>query len=95
MWTGNIGVGYLGVQTIMYKISTEWNKSDRQRQISYDITYMWNLKKNGTDTFIYKTEVESHMWKRNLWSPGVGGGRGEEEGDLDWHIHTTVYKTDN
>ena len=24
---------------------TEWNKSDRERQISYDITYMWNLKK--------------------------------------------------
>ena len=21
-----------------------WNKSDRKRQISYDITYMWNLK---------------------------------------------------
>ena len=24
---------------------TEWSKSDRERQISYDITYMWNLKK--------------------------------------------------
>ena len=22
----------------------KWNKSDRQRQILYDITYMWNLK---------------------------------------------------
>ena len=25
---------------------TEWSKSDRERQIPYDITYMWNLK-NG------------------------------------------------
>ena len=25
---------------------TEWSKPDRERQISYDITYMWNLKKN-------------------------------------------------
>ena len=24
---------------------TEWSKSDRERQILYDITYMWNLKK--------------------------------------------------
>ena len=23
---------------------TKWNKSDRERQILYDITYMWNLK---------------------------------------------------
>ena len=24
---------------------TEWSMSDRERQISYDIAYMWNLKK--------------------------------------------------
>ena len=24
-------------------------KSERERQISYDITYMWNLKKNYTN----------------------------------------------
>ena len=23
----------------------EWSKSNEERQISYDITYMWNLKK--------------------------------------------------
>ena len=33
---------------------TKWNKSDRERQISYDITYMWNLKNNKYQ-FIYKT----------------------------------------
>ena len=30
-----------------------------QRQISYDITYMWNLK-NDTNELIYKTEIASH-----------------------------------
>ena len=30
----------------------------RQRQISHDITYMWNLK-NSTSEFIYKTETDS------------------------------------
>ena len=31
-----------------------------QRQIAYDITYMWNLK-NGTRELIYKTEIESQI----------------------------------
>ena len=39
-------------------------KEDRERQIPYDITYMWNLKK-GTNDFTYKTEVDSQMQKTN------------------------------
>ena len=39
---------------------TKWSKSDRERQISYDIAYMWNIKvKNGTDELIYKRETDS------------------------------------
>ena len=38
---------------------TEWSKSDRERQISYDIAYMWNVKKNGTNELIFKTEIDS------------------------------------
>ena len=34
------------------------NKSERERQIPYDITYMWNLK-HGTNEPIYKTETDS------------------------------------
>ena len=32
----------------------------RERQISYDITYMWNLKNNKTEFFFffYKTEID-------------------------------------
>ena len=37
---------------------TKWSKSDRERQISYDITYMWNLK-NDTNEIIYKIETNS------------------------------------
>ena len=33
-------------------------KSERERQIPYDITYTWNLK-FGTDESIYKTETDS------------------------------------
>ena len=37
---------------------TKGGKSDRERQTSYDITYMWNLK-NDTNELIYKTEIDS------------------------------------
>ena len=55
---------------------TKWSKSDRERQISYDITYMWNLKKK-----LYKwtyrqnrnrfTELEN---KLRVMGEGSGGG---------------------
>ena len=37
---------------------TKWSKPDRERQMSYDITHMWNLK-NDTDELIYETETDS------------------------------------
>ena len=37
---------------------TKWSKSERQRRIPYDITYMWNLKYD-TNELIYKTETDS------------------------------------
>ena len=35
-----------------------------ERRISYDATYMWNLK-SYTDELIYKAEMESQMQKTN------------------------------
>ena len=32
------------------------SKSDREGEILYDIPYMWNLKRNDTNEFTYKTE---------------------------------------
>ena len=37
---------------------TKCNKSERERQIPYDITYMWNLKYD-TNELIYETETDS------------------------------------
>ena len=34
-------------------------KSDREREISYNIAYMRNLKRNYTNECIYNTEVDS------------------------------------
>ena len=54
---------------------TKWSKSDGERQISCDITYMWNLKKYDTNELIYKTETDSQTSKTNLRLP-----KGKSEG---------------
>ena len=36
---------------------TKWGKSERERQVSYDITYMWNLNYD-TDELIYEIETD-------------------------------------
>ena len=46
-----------------------------QTQTSYDIIYMWTLKKNDTNELIYKTEIDSQTWKTNLWLPTGKGER--------------------
>ena len=40
------------------------------------ISHMWNLK-YGKNEPIYRTEIDSHTWKRDLWLPG---GRREGAG---------------
>ena len=42
-------------------IILKWSKLDRGGKISYDITYMWNLKKKRVQINIYKTEIELQM----------------------------------
>ena len=54
----------------------KWNKSDRKRQMLYDLPYMWNLK-NDTNELTYKTETVSQTSKTNLWLPN--GECGAEE----------------
>ena len=41
----------------MFKYHTNWNKVDRERQVTYDITYVWTLIKNDTNELIYKIET--------------------------------------
>ena len=35
------------------EIQTKWSKSDREKQTSYGITYMWNLKKKKRSKWTY------------------------------------------
>ena len=60
----------------------------RERQLSYDITYMWNLEKNYTSELVYKTETDLQLPK------GKPGRQGyvRSLGLINTH---TLYKTDN
>ena len=63
--------------------------SDRERQISYDTPYMWNLKR-CTNQLIYKTETDSQTQETNLQLPKRKGWRGDKLGVWGLHIHTTI-----
>ena len=39
----------------------KWSQSDRERQIAYDILYIWNLKKWYKTFFIYKTKIDTDI----------------------------------
>ena len=50
---------------------TKWSKSDRERQIPYDIFYIWTLKYNTNENF-YEIETESQIkqaygYQRGNW----------------------------
>ena len=44
----------------------KWSKWDRERQFSYNITYIWTLKKDINE-LIYKIEIDSQTQTTNLW----------------------------
>ena len=57
---------------------TKWNKSEGEKQVVYDITYMWkSKKKKDTNELIYKTESNSQTLKTTFWLPK--GKRGKDK----------------
>ena len=51
----------------------------RERQMLYDITYLWNII-NDTSEVIFRTEIDSQTWKTILWL--LKGKQGWERGKL-------------
>ena len=55
---------------------TERSKSDRERQIPYDVIYMCRL--NDANELIYRMETDSQTLKTSIWLPKRKGGGGRE-----------------
>ena len=71
---------------------TKWNKSDKERQISYDMAYIWNLK-YGINEHIYETKTDTLTLKTNLWLPKWKWEK-DKLGVWDSWIYITIYKID-
>ena len=74
---------------------TKWSKSDRERQIAYDIPCMWSLKDDANE-LIYKTKKQKQTHRLREGTCGEGTReKGGERGHWDWHIHTAIFKRGN
>ena len=54
----------------------KWRKSERERQISYGITFIWNLKYD-TNKVIYETETD----------PKTENKHTDTNGEKEWGWH--------
>ena len=71
---------------------TEWSKSGREKQILYINAYMWSLEKWYRWSYLQSRNRD----RCSKQTYGYQGGRGGDElGDWDWHIYTTMHKMDN
>ena len=68
---------------------TEWGKSDRERQISYNITYVWNPEK--WHRWIYLQNGNRVTDVKNKLKVTSGRGRSGIEWEIRTDIHTALY----
>ena len=64
---------------------TKWSKSEVERQVPYDITYMWNLK-YGTNEFICAMKTDSQREQT------CGCQDRSRDGGMDWESGISRYK---
>ena len=69
-----------------------YTKLDSEKQISYEITHMWNLIKMMQKNLSTKQKQTQRFWNQTFHYQRVNiVGRDGVRG-WDWHIHTTTYK---
>ena len=69
--------------------------SDREGEISYDIPYMWYLKRNDTNELTYKTITDSQTVIKELWLLAGRMQKRGSQGVWDGHVHTAILKVDS
>ena len=65
-------------------------KSDREGEISYGISSLWNLKRNDTNELTYKIETDWKALRTTLWLLGARMGEGILR-ELGMGVCTLVY----
>ena len=64
---------------------TKWSKSDRERQLSYDTTFRWNLNKWYKWTYLQNRKRLTDL------EDGLVVARGEESEGMDWEFGIHIY----
>ena len=68
---------------------TKWSKSHRERQIFYDIIYMWNQK---YDMNLYTKQKQTHRYRKQAYGYQRGkGGRERDELGVGINRHKLLY----
>ena len=67
---------------------TEWSKSEREKHISYNITYIWDLEKWYRWIYSQSRKRDTDIEKKHMDTKGVKEGW-NELGDRGWHKFTT------
>ena len=70
---------------------TEWNKSERQNQISYINTYTWHLEKWYRWTYLQGRNRDTDGENKHI-DMERGGWEWDELGDCVWYIYTSMCK---
>ena len=68
---------------------TEWSKSERERQILYISTYIWNLEKWYQQSYMKSSKGDTDIQNRLLDS--VGAGEGGMIGENSIETYTLPY----
>ena len=66
---------------------TEWSKSEREKQISYNIAYMWNLEKWYRLTYLKSRNRDTDIENKCMDTKGERGGVGGTGRLRLTHIH--------
>ena len=97
VWSSNPIPGHITRQNYNSKrdYHTKWSKSERERQISCAIAYMWNLEKGYKWTYLQNTNRVADV--ENICNSLPQGLKEERDkfGDGNWYMHTTIHKINN
>jgi len=74
---------------------TEWSKSDRGGEISHDIPFIWNLKRNDLQINNLQNRKRLTDLENKLMVAGVKDEGKGQLGFWDGHVYTAILEVDN
>ena len=64
--------------------------SQKEKDKHCILMHVCRTQKNGTDELVCRAEIETQMWRTNVWTPRGESGRGGG-GVMNWEIGIGIY----